>query len=361
MLKSRVKGSSLPNIEQVIRHALEKIDTQNSELREQVYRAVWESHERTIVEDSQLSDEDRNALRNMLISLIQTIEEEYNQASASTSTKQAIDAAFDAEVFEDTRPQADNRLDDANRMVDDIENGILQEVDEKANQDKLSSIGPEELGFAPSGGHASRPQKHHSWWRSNLVLMILLVLLVLVAWSFYKSLTAINRPDGASPETSIPPATIGDQNQMAQSEGWITVFDPTRISDFSVQGSAEAQIKGEGNNRALRFKSNSLDDKVVINISSGVIEQLRGKLVTFNVIARSANDTTAQLAITCQFGSDDGCGKLIFNLPQTRDDFLFSAEIPQNFNQDGQLFLQSALLGPEYEIDIFAVRVHIEK
>lgn len=361
MLKSRVKGSSLPNIEQVIRHALEKIDTQSSDLREQVYRAVWESHERTIVEDTQLSDEDRSALRNMLISLIQTIEEEYNQASASTSAKQAIDAAFDAEVFEDTRPQADNRLDDADRMVDDIENSILQEVDEKANQDKLSSIGPEELGFAPSGGQASRPQKHHSWWRSNLVLMILLVLLVLVAWAFYKSLTAINRPNGASPETSIPPATISDQNQIAQRDGWITVFDPARISDFTVQGSAEAQIKGDGNNRALRFKGNNLDDKVVINVGEGLIEQLRGKSVTFNVVARSANGATAQIAITCDFGLDNSCGKRNFDLPQTRDDFLFSVEIPQNFNQNGKLFLQSALLGPEYEIDIYAVRVRIEK
>lgn len=353
----------MPNIEQVIRHALEKIDTQSSDLREQVYRAVWESHERTIVEDTQLSDEDRSALRSRLISLIQTIEAEYNSAdeAASTSVREAIDAAFDAEDFEDAQPQDTNSLSDADRMVDDIENGILQEIDETDNQDRMSGVGPEELGFAPAGGQASRLQKRHSWWRSNVILMVLLVLLVLVAWAFYNSLTSINRPEDLEPQTSNPPATITEQTSVSQSDGWITVFDPARINDFSLEGTAEAQIKGNGNNRALRFKGNSLDDKVVIDVGEGVIEQLRGKSVTFNVVARSANDVTAQIAITCNFGLDNSCGKRNFDLHQTREDLLFSVEIPQNIDKNGQLFLQSALLGPEYQIDIFAVRVRIEK
>ncbi len=357
-----MKGSSLPNIEQVIRHTLEKIDTSNDNLREQVYRAVWENHERSIIGDPHLSDEDRNALRNMLTTLIQEIESEYSQIDdvPTTSPNDAIEAAFDDGAFEDRRPQVGNSIDDADRMVEDIENGILQEIDEKASQNKTSGIGPEELGFAPPGGQASRLQKRHSWWRSNLILMVLLLLLVLVAWAFYNSLTAINRPDDATPQTSNPPATITDQAQVSQDGGWITVFDPSRINDFSVQGSAEAQIKGEGNNRALRFKSNSLDDKVVIDVGEGVIEQLRGKTVYFNVIASSVNDATAQIAITCDFGLDNSCGKRNFDLPQTREDLLFSVEIPQNINNNGQLFLQSALLGPEYEIDIFAVRVRIE-
>ena len=369
-----VKGFSLPNIEQVIRHTLEKIDTSRGDLREQVYRVVWENHEKSIVADEQLTDEDRGALRDRLILLIQSIEEEYGLADEeeggqgksqdtvlSSSQDEEIGEALDAKVFNDNTTPSYNDLEEDNRINDELDQqDIIPTQNIAIEETRIRSAGPEELGFAPTGGQASRPQKRNSWWRSNLILMVLLVLLVLVAFAFYNSLTSINRPAGEEPDVSTPPATINQQTQTAETDGWITVFDPTRVSDFSVQGTAEAEIKGEGNNRALRFTSKNADDKVVIDVGEGVIEQLRGKTVTFNLVARSANDAAAQIAITCDFGVDNSCGKRNFDLHQTREDLLFSVEIPQNINQNGQLFLQSALLGPDYKIDVFAVRVRFE-
>lgn len=388
------------NIEQAIRHALQKVDASDPGIREQIYRAAWGAHEKTLISDVQVTDEERKTRRAQLVTVVQRIETEYyvpmasqkaepqNSTSPSEVSQQyhTVSPApakqerlldHDEQDYDDAFASFNGRphLPDEGHVtraaapsVNPLYDEVWPETDMASvpSADKLISArppatGPEEdfdMVTAPQAPKERRlhlPRKH-SWFRANIVMIFLLVIMAFVIWSFYNTLTGVNLPR-AMPETSRAPVRSTQNN----ASDWIRVFNPLNVTTLGVRGAASVQLNNDTDAPFFRIRANSVNDAAIIEIGEGVMMKLRGKAVTFNIIARSAHENVAQLSLMCDFGSGVTCGRRRFEVPPTREDLLFHVDIPQNSATTGKLFLTSDLLGKGNEVDIFSVLVQINE
>jgi len=337
----------LRTIEQAIHHALENIDSSNPTLREKLYRATWQAHEKMLSEAVQITEAEKLKRREELKNIIQSIE-----------------ATF-------SRPMPPEMQSQEKALVKGVPSHPTTPAPAAP---ELASIRLEKRGVAPA-------EKKHSLLRSNGFLLVLIAILLFVAWSFYNRLIDYNNPPPADKEQApesisslitqdeddfLPPTSPSAQGDEATPDRqWIRIFDPGDIESIRIKGGAQLQLHEEEGVRFLRLQTNKVEDNILIEIGSAVLTRARGKSLIFNIIARNPTQTTTRLSLACDISAVAACGRWRFELPAIQDDLLFGVDIPTNIQMGTNLTFTLSLDGDsddmEYRVDIFGLEVSFDE
>lgn len=318
-------GFALQKIEQAIRHVLGRIDAPNAATRRKIYETTWNAHEKSIAVVLPQSKAQKAKKREQLTLLIRTIEAEYR--SPRKKNNDQLDMVSPKMERASNLASGSGPEEENTRLVADSDNGINE-----------------------------YPKHEHkrSWLGAHALFPILLAIMILVVWFFYNSLTGTGQPTDDR-HTSIAPMRRNEDSR----DGWIQVFDPGNVTSLAVRGAATAEVYNEEDTSFVRIHGNNNQDAAIIEIGQGVLMKLRGKTVTLNIIARSANKKNkAQLSLTCDFGNGMVTGRRRFEVLPTRTSLLFNVDIPQSINGPAKLYINSDLLGKKHEVDIFSVLIN---
>jgi len=329
----------LKNIEQAIIHALQKIDAADPDLREKIYQTAWYSHEKMLLADQNLTQDEKQQRREQLTQLIQAIEAHYH-------------------------PSQQGRGD-----VPPVISPIVE-------QNEAAGIMPaaESANFSSPTRTAAAHRRKRSWLRANASILILILILLIVLWSFYNSLVGFHLPF-MSGETVSPPMQSQDQQtshaetlpyeaentSTARENSWIRIFDPDDMTILSTSGRAQIELRDDdGEGRFVRIQTHDTQDAAMIEIGEGVMARLAGKMATFDIVVRSASANIAQMSLACDFGMDMNCGRRHFEILPIRENMLFRVDIPENAASAGKILIRHDSIDSDSGIDIFDMRVRVE-
>jgi len=334
----------LRTIDQAIRHALQKIDATDPVLRNKLYQATWQTHEKMLDTLTQVSDEEKLKRRQALKNIIHAIETEIQNTTPLPST---------------TEPIAPHP---------------------PPHTPELVAARPQnQPGITPRQPHAQHTPQKKSLFRGNGFVLVLIAILLFVAWSFYNSLispyqTIAPEESKSDPVTelieqdTVPSLAVSDRQEQTSSppeRDWIRVMDPADMTDIQTKGNARVRLHEEGGERFMRLHTTTLEDRVIIEIGASLIARAKDKGAIFNIIARSATGQLTQLSVACDIGGLSTCGRWRFELPPMRENLLFGVDNLDEMRADSALTLSLSVSGETNEehhaMDIFGLEVSFDE
>ena len=146
-------------------------------------------------------------------------------------------------------------------------------------------------------------------------------------------------------------------------EGWISAFAPLDDSqNIDASGRGTADLFQDGNTNFVRLASNpgSTGNTLRIKIPLGIMETIKGRAATFEVIIKNASDKVHQFAIFCEFAEMGTCGRKRFKVGKKVESYIFDAlindvDLPQG--KDAYLAINTDLSSQGKAIDLLAIRV----
>lgn len=343
----------MQSIETAIRNALTKADSADPAIRQRIYESVWSAHERAMAANANLSDQQRIDRRDRLKIAISQVEQEMqdNPGGVSEAASEYISSApvsdYDGGLGAPELDRVDMRPQSVNRS-----SKLLRKRRSKNRAEA-------DLGYEQGlTALAQSKKRKKSWLLSFGIPVAFLVATGFIGWSVYNSLVGMRSDSGGSLAQSgnIGPVREGDE---ADRKDWITLFTPAQPDRISVQGRATAEIGGSGNSRYARIKSPGIADTVSFDIGEGVLDQLEGKLATFEVIVRSDDGSTVQMSVNCDLGVLGDCGRKRYDVTDQPTSLLFDINT-QNVkaaNSTGRIIFTSDISGNGKSVDIYAIRV----
>jgi len=331
----------LESIERAIRSAFAKSDAHNPATRQRIYEAAWGAHERALISNTALSEEQKNQRRQKIKEAISAIEAEFK--SGKGRSEPSLDAPSSTDpLLGDDPHQAGPALDTA-----DIR------TRSKANK------GAKDLGYEAGVSRKDRKKKRRSPLVSVGLPVLVIAIVGLIGYSLFNSFSDFTRGNGSSPlltENTMAPIKEGDD---PEGRDWMNIFTPSQATRMSVQGRATAEIKHEGTNSFARIQTSGPNDSVTFDVGEGVLSQLAGKKATFDIVARSDDGKTTQMSVSCDFAALGDCGRRRYDVRDSVSDFLFDQEFKagQAAAGGGKITINSDLSGSGKAVDIYAIRV----
>lgn len=225
----------------------------------------------------------------------------------------------------------------------------------------------EDFASTPEGrrilGRERRP------YAKMLIWTIVLVAIGVALWWFYTFLSALlmSQVDGSVPN---PRPTIESGPYVPDGEsadGWITVFAPeTNAQDVVTGGNGAAELVREDAQSIMRMASpdGNTRNNLLVKVPKGLIESLRGRAATFEVVMRTVASDAQEFTIMCDFGRMGSCGRKRFTAGENTEPFLFDVLVNDTTLADGEeayLSINTDLAGEGRALDLFAVRVRTER
>ena len=171
---------------------------------------------------------------------------------------------------------------------------------------------------APSGSRLET--KPMIFWRRPFSMLlfgtIILAAIGISAWWVYDQ--ELIRPaemrDNSVPN---PPIILADESStetIKNSSGWLTVFDPADPTGLITPSASTAVLGKDEGGSFIRLKTTNSDlqRSFQLVVEPGILEASFGKIVVFEIKAKSSNSDNQQFVITCQFGSLGDCGRKKF-------------------------------------------------
>ncbi|MEN0040968.1 MAG: hypothetical protein AAF764_06485 [Pseudomonadota bacterium] len=209
-------------------------------------------------------------------------------------------------------------------------------------------------------GNALRERKPYA---KMLLWTIILVGLGVAGWWAYTFGPGLLREqlDGSVPN---PRATL-EQGAFdpGTQEGWVLVFDPASDGDAidtNNQGRAELFQSNNGMYARLTSNAGGSSNRVRLRVPAGVLEPLRGKAATIEVMARNPDGGNQQFALFCQFGAMGECGRKRFEASGKVEAYLFEMlvnDMVPPADETAWLAINTDLGGNGAPLDIYSVRM----
>lgn len=350
-------------IEQAIRNALAKADVRNPAIRQKVYESAWGAHERSLAANGALDDDQREDRRERLKAAITRIEDEVQATGLITPPPAAAPIAerqeptLAAEAVQPPRSAA---------RIEPSLNGVPEsELDapELVPNEPLAADNYRPDRLRPRLKRNTERKKASGLTRFIVILAMLAValgLLWLVASGIINS-----KPTGIPPSTGNP-ATSGSHEPMKEGElssegNWIEIFDPSDMTQVALTGRATATVAGDQLEKYVRIQSPSEADDVSFQVGQGVLEQLAGKRAVFDIIAKTEDGTSTQIAVSCDFGNLGDCGRKRFDISDASKEYLVQTQFPagQEPGGGGVIKINSDVSQSGKSVDIISIRVQI--
>lgn len=388
----------MDGVEKAIRTALEKGDAENREFREKVYRSAFAALERVLSANTTITQEVADTRRERLKTKISTIESEFIPATvapampAAASPMQPVQPKPRAPVLPQASipeglpgerqpviPPRAPAIDTAPTSGWDS-NISLSEAELTPDPEPEISIGAAETRTTmpsldvPARHPRERPRQPK---RRPFAMLFLLATLIAAAGVAYwwamgsgimktseerdtsvpnppKSLLAESfRPDGSS----RPPLLDGE---VESQRNWITLFTPSDPTRINAPAGTLADVVRDGDEAFLRVRSATEGEpgRIDIDIGQGLLEQLAGNGVVFNIKARSDEEQPTEISISCDFANLGNCGRRRFEVDSSIEDYLFEIVLPDvTPGAGGTLTINPDFSNRNRAVNIFQVRV----
>jgi len=211
-----------------------------------------------------------------------------------------------------------------------------------------------------------KTQKRLAWFIGTLVLLALL------GWlAFYLYMGVVNGTLfglNSKPQTSEP----GTENSVNDARRYITIVEPGDLSSLITAGRGDAELVNELNVDMVRVTSVRADDDrskaarpILLRLQPGVLDQISGKNVTFEIFAKSGTGSPAQFTVKCQFGALGSCGRKRFRVGLQPEASIFAFDFAKvsDLNQKAYIAIstdttaEAEIIGKGDAVDIVYARL----
>ncbi len=350
-------------IEQAIRNALAKSDAINPAIRQKIYESAWGAHERSLAANGALDDIQREERREMLKAAITRIEDEVQATGTITAPSPPAPVVERREPILSTEPVAPRGR--SERIEPSIGMAPPPEID-----------APVPVSDEPVAADNYRPDKVRPRLKRNterkkasgltkfLIILALLALALGLLWLVASGIVK-------SPPSSIP-QSVGTQapsdshepikeGELTPEGNWIKIFDPSDMSQVALTGRATATIAGDQLEKYVRIQSPSEADDISFKVGQGVLEQLAGKKAVFDIVAKTEDGTSTQIAVSCDFGNLGDCGRKRFDISDASKEYLVQTQFPdaKKPSAGGVIKINSDVSQSGKAVDIISIRVQV--
>lgn len=364
----------MANFEGLIRGALAAKDSSSPEVRATIYQSSRNALKRLIEQNRSLTVEAAVVEQRTLEEAISKIEAEYNRPPApphietgsSEEQKSPGDPLFelkqilmdDSEEFRNAQaveqqvaspqeahapPVVEETLDAMDAHSEDLQ---VSESQPTVQEELIAPIdATESASVEPVTSEISEPNlevgdrnvesetyeevenlplefaKRRKSQRVLIGLLVTLGVLVLLAWLAYYLFTGISNGTLFGLNDTKPELSSGTQTSQSSDNDYIVVMEPGDLSALTTSGRGEAQIVNELNLEMIRLVSirkqetrGEAADPILIRLMPGVLEQISGKNVTFEIYAKSGSSSPAQFTVRCFFNGLGNCGRKRFRV-----------------------------------------------
>jgi hypothetical protein len=143
---------------------------------------------------------------------------------------------------------------------------------------------------------------------------------------------------------------------------WIPIFSPADPSTLNAPSDAKAELISEDTGDFVRIRSGASGSAIAFDISKGVLEQIAGKHVRFDIVARAEEGQETEFSVDCNFAELGDCGRRRFPADYEKRDFLFEIDLPAKApGAEGTIAIISDLDKSGKALDIYEIRASISE
>jgi hypothetical protein len=203
------------------------------------------------------------------------------------------------------------------------------------------------------------------------VFVTCLALIVMLGWALWSSSLFNNAENSDDGPTKITQSESSSSQGAAQvgnasdtEEKWITVFEPKDAASVEVSDGLSAELTGTGRNAHLKIigSKDAKNSEANFEIGRGVLENLRGKKIVFNVQANTTDGATTQMAVSCSLAGMGECSRVRFRLDGQRTENLIIVQLSDNAPEaSGTLTIVPDIDKSGNPVEIVAIRVRAEQ
>ncbi len=359
----------MDGIETAIRNALAKGDAGDPKFRERVYLSALQALERSLRANPPADEAVAVRRRQMLRERIRHVETEF-QPAAEPVANTPVEGMRTATAV--TSGEAPVHSPHAAPVV------VASETPQPSQGDFVSQLrvtrdqDPDDDGMqvAPDQPVISTPRRRPFAWLLSSAVVIAFV--AIGGWWLYSSgaLIPLSERDGAVPnppqelkEDEFKPAPVGTStNEPAdtQAGNWLTIFDPSDPTTVTAPSGTTVEVVGEGKDKAIRIAPEAIDSVALFDVGQGVLDQIAGRKVTFEISALTPEGKDTQMSIQCNFAELGDCGRKRYDVEAARNNFLFEIETPnRSAGSFGSISITPDIAQGKVPVDIFMIRVFV--
>ncbi|MGI6850879.1 hypothetical protein [Mesorhizobium sp. 1B3] len=393
-------------IETAIRNAFEKGDATDRAFREKVYRSAFAALDRALKANPNVTVEAAINRRKNLQARIAEIETEFipavSDAAPEIEVAPDVPAASQAPAsVEIDRPDHRDRPVTATTPEVTIERGqragrqepvmgahpvsppVAPEVgDDIRAEPRLPSGNASGNGKRPAAAEAelsAQPERvvEPERRRRYPAIFIAVTLLSLAAiggwWGYNTGLfkspaeidTSVPNPPAVTGEEDFDPdeEPIGEPAKPGEADAqrdWINVFSPEDPTQVNAPGDTKAEVMEDESGSFIRIRSGPAGSAITFDVGQGVLEQLAGKRVVFDIVARAEEGKETQISVDCNFGELGGCGRKRYAVGYEQGEFLFEIELPNKRpGAEGSIAINSDLSNEGKAIDVYEIKASV--
>ena len=255
-------------------------------------------------------------------------------------------------------------------LTDEIVSEKHFEVRPAAIADEVPSSVESKIESAGTRAIRDEPRRG---WAFLFILVTLLAFLVMGVWiAFSTGSLKLRGIDAEAPDNTvviapqdqpIAPVETAQNTAPAADNDWLMIFRPDNPGDLVVDPTISAKVTGTGPLAHLRIEPASSaagDASVVFEIGKGILEQIAGKNVVFDIVAAADDDKPTQISILCDFAGLGDCGRKRYQIDGVTSDNLFQIEFPAGTpTGDGEIILNPDVDGKGRALEIYAIKVRV--
>ncbi|MBX3578553.1 MAG: hypothetical protein KF723_15215 [Rhizobiaceae bacterium] len=251
-----------------------------------------------------------------------------------------------------------------------VPRSLFPDLDDFGPPGTKPSIGPEAEAavITAAGGPNVRRERRRPFAAMFLAATLVGAVGIGIWWAVSTGLFRLPGDDGSVPnppiageEDFIPE----DENNAPQMPGeadaeraWVTVFSPADPTVVNAPAGTSAEVIEDDSGEFIRIRSGGSGSWVLFDVGQGVLEQLAGKVATFDIVARSEEGAETQFAVECNFGDLGDCGRKRYAAVPSKGDFLFEVTMPAGRpGAAGTIGINTDITNAGKALDVYEIRV----
>ncbi|MHB2266227.1 hypothetical protein [Aliihoeflea sp. PC F10.4] len=347
----------MDGIEQAIRRALAKGNSDDREFREKVYRSAFAALDRSLKERPELTVENAIKRRKALQATVTSIETEHLPALPPEPVMVEpvrAERAGAEPVFAPDHVAPDLRAE----RREPIDAPMIDSFDEPP---RVGGRRAAKLDTAQPARKKRRGGGRILSLVTGLVILVVLVGGALWAFSNFGHLigsdmreieAAINESRGRS---GPPPLSADGVDPDA---GWTGVYQPEDLRLVSpAEGASAEAVEGESGDY-MQIRSGSSGAPISFAVGQDLLQRFAGQRVVFAILAHGIDGEATQISVECDFAEMGSCGRTRYDIGAAQENYLFEVALPNTApGRGGSISITTDVTGEGRGIDVFAIRM----
>ncbi|MBP1841970.1 hypothetical protein J2046_000214 [Rhizobium petrolearium] len=214
---------------------------------------------------------------------------------------------------------------------------------------------------------AAKPRRRRGFLSHLMTWLITLAVVGGACWWFYQSGMVQSFIEEAMKAADRATAAGSGERPIAFdprsgfSDDWAEIFVPSRAAELKPGNQAQVEAVAGAEGQAVRIVSATPGEggDVAIDVPPEVLREMAGKSSTVALTLQSAQDSSVQLSVRCDFGSLGNCSRHRFTATQEKQDVLFRVTFERSLapNSPGRLIVNSGLDGADRPVLLYSVRI----